>query len=85
LLFFASTLSITSCQKTPDQFPAELFLENERLRRQLDDAYHERDEFKKLYLEELARNVPQLTEDELAHAVAARPVIEILIQRLKKP
>ncbi len=71
--------------KTPDQLLAELFRENERLRRQLGDAYHERDEFKKLYLEELARNAPQLTEDELAHAVAARPVIEQLIRRLEKP
>ncbi len=70
--------------KTLDQMLAEMFRENERLRRQLQDAYHERDEIKKLYLEELARNAPEITEEDLKNAVPGRPFIEQLIQRLGK-
>jgi hypothetical protein len=69
--------------KTLDQLLAETYLENERLRRQLSDAYHERDEFKKMYLEELARNAPELTEEDIKNAIPARPFIEQLIQRLE--
>ena len=69
---------------TPDRLLAELQRENERLRRQLGDALHERDQFKALYLEELARNAPQLTAEDLAGAVPARSFIEQLIRRLEK-
>jgi len=70
--------------KTLDQMLAEMFRENERLRRQLEDAYHERDEIKKLYLEELARNAPEITEEDLKNAIPGRPFIEQLIQRLEQ-
>ena len=43
-----------------------MFRENERLRRQLADAYHERDQFKKLYLGEAAQNDPKLTAEDIA-------------------
>lgn len=69
---------------TPDQLLAEALRENERLRRQLADAYHERDEFKQLYLGEAARNDPKLTAEDIASAVPARPVIEQLIRRLEQ-
>lgn len=69
---------------TPPNPLAELVRENERLRRQLDAAQHERDAFKALYLGELAMNPPELTPEELATAVPARPFIEQLIRRLKK-
>jgi len=70
---------------TPDQLLAEMFRENERLRRQLADAYHERDQFKKLYLGEAAQNDPKLTAEDIANAVPARPIIEEVIRRLEKP
>jgi hypothetical protein len=63
---------------------AELLRENERLRQQLDSTQHERDAFKALYLGELAKIPPELTPEDLANAVPARPFIEQLIQRLEK-
>ncbi|MBP3957758.1 hypothetical protein J8F10_21105 [Gemmata sp. G18] len=69
---------------TPDQLLAELLRENERLRRQLDDAHAERDQFKTLYLGELARNATPLTAEDLASATPARPFIEQLVRRLEK-
>jgi hypothetical protein len=69
---------------TTDQFLAEMLRENERLRRQLEDAQHERDQIKKLYLETLSRHAEPLTPEDLAGAIPARPVIEQLIQRLEK-
>jgi hypothetical protein len=71
--------------KTLDQLLAEAQRENERLRRQLSDVYRERDEFKKLFLEELAQNTPEPTEDELKNSIPARPLIEQLITRLENP
>lgn len=70
--------------KTLDQLLAEMLRENERLRRQVEDARHERDEFKKLYLWELARNAEELTPEDIAQAVPARPLIEEAIKRLEK-
>ena len=69
---------------TTDQFLAELLRENERLRRQVEDAQHERDQFKSLLLSELSRNATELTEEDVAGALPARPFIEQLIQRLEK-
>ena len=69
---------------TTDQFLAELFRENERLRRQVEDARHERDQFKKLLLSELSRNATELTEEDIASAVPAGPFFDRLIQRLEK-
>lgn len=69
---------------SPDQLLAEMFRENERLRRQVADAQHERDTYKKYFLEELARNAPELTPEVIANAVPARPMIEQLIARLEK-
>ena len=70
---------------TPDQVMAELLRENERLRRQVEDARHERDQFKKLYLGELARHAIEPTPEEIANAVPARPIIEQLMRRLEQP
>jgi hypothetical protein len=71
--------------KTLDQLLAESLRENERLRRQVEDAHHERDMFKKYYLDELARNAPELTPEIIANAIPARPMIEQLIRRLENP
>lgn len=71
--------------KTPEQLLAEMLRENERLRRQLADAYHERDQFKKLYLGEASRTDPKLTAEDIANAIPARPYIEDLIRRLEQP
>ena len=71
--------------RTLDQLLVESLREIERLRRQVADAYHERDMFKQYYLEELARNAPELTAEDIANAVPARPVIEQLIRRLETP
>ena len=70
--------------RTPDQLLAEMFRENERLRRQVEDARHERDQFKKLLLGELARNATELTEEDIASAVPAGPFFDQLIRRLEK-
>jgi hypothetical protein len=69
---------------TTDQFLAEMMRENERLRRQLEDARHEREQIEKVYLEVLSLHAAPLTPEVLAGAVPARPVIEQLIQRLEK-
>ncbi len=70
--------------KTPGQLIAELVREVERLSRQVEDARHERDQYKKLYLGEVARNAVEPTPEEIAAAVPARPVFEALIRRLEK-
>lgn len=69
--------------KTPGQLIAELFRENERLSRQVDDARYERDQYKKLYLGALARTLPELTAEDIANAVPAEPIIEAHIRRLE--
>lgn len=69
---------------TPDQLLAEMFRENERLRRQVEDAQRERDQYKKLYLGELARNAEELTPEDIANAVPARPLFEQAIKRLEQ-
>jgi hypothetical protein len=69
---------------TLDQLLAEYQRENERLRRQVEDARHERDQIKKLYLQELARHVDPLTPEDLAGATPARPFIDELIAQLEK-
>lgn len=69
---------------TTDQFLAELLRENERLRRQVEDARHERDQFKKFLLAELGRHAEPLTPEDIAAAVPARPFIDQLIKRLEK-
>jgi hypothetical protein len=71
--------------KTLDQLLAEMFVENERLRRQLSDAHRERDEYKNLYLGELARTADQLTAEDIANSVPARPFMEKLIRELENP
>jgi uncharacterized protein YabN with tetrapyrrole methylase and pyrophosphatase domain len=71
-------------RKTLDQLLAESLRENERLRRQVEDAYHERDEYKKLYLGVLAEHAEELTPDDIARAVPARPLIEQAIKRLEQ-
>lgn len=70
---------------TLDQLLAEMLRENERLRRQVTDTQVERDQFKKLYLCEAARNDPELTANDIATAVPARPVIDEIIRRLEQP
>lgn len=69
--------------KPLNQLVAELFRENERLSRQVDDARYERDQYKKLYLGALARTLPELTEEDIANAVPAEPIIEAHIRRLE--
>jgi predicted Zn-dependent peptidase len=69
---------------TLDQLLAEMLRENERLRRQVEDARHERDEYKRLYLGELATHAEELTPDDVARAVPARPLIEQAIKRLEQ-
>ncbi len=78
-----SNFPLDQTPKTLDQLLAEMLRENERLRRQVADAQHERDVFKQYYLQELARNAPELTAEDIASAVPARPLIERAIQRLK--
>jgi hypothetical protein len=70
--------------KTTEQLLAELLRENERLRRQVADAREERDQFKQFYLEELARNAPEFTAEDVANAVPAIPLIEAAIKRLER-
>ncbi len=70
--------------KRLDQLLAESLRETERLRRQVADVQQERDQYKKYYLEELAKNAPELTPEDLANAVPARPLIEQAIKRLEK-
>jgi hypothetical protein len=69
---------------TPDQLLAEMLRENERLRRQVEDARHERDQYKKLYLGELARQAVEPTPEEIANAIPAAPVFEQLMRRLEQ-
>ena len=69
---------------TTDQFLAELLRENERLRRPVEDARHERDPFKSLLMSQLSRNATELTEEDIAGAVPAGPFFDRLIQRLEK-
>jgi hypothetical protein len=69
---------------TPDQLLAAMLRENERLRRQLADAQHERDEYKQLYLSELALHDEELTPEDIAHTVPALPLIEEAIKRLEQ-
>jgi hypothetical protein len=71
--------------KTPDELMADLLRDNERLRRQLQDMQRERDEYKQYYLWEMARNAPELTAEDLATAVPARPLFEEAIKRLEQP
>ena len=71
-------------RKTHDQLLAEMLRENERLRRQVADAQHERDEFKKLYLGELALHDVELTPEEIAQAVPAGPLFVQAIKRLEQ-
>ena len=75
--------------KSPEEIPpapsneqliADLVRENERLRRQVLDAQAERDQYKKLYLDEAAENDPELTAEDIATAIPARPFIEKLLQ-----
>jgi hypothetical protein len=69
---------------TPDQVLAELLRENERLSRQLDDARHERDQYKQFYLWELAEHAEELTAEQIANAVPAGPIFEAAIKRLEQ-
>ena len=78
-------LPLDPTPRTTEQFLADLLRENERLRRQLADARDERDQFKKLYLDEAAQNDPELTEEEIANSVPARPIIDELIRELELP
>jgi len=77
--------SLDPTPMTAEQVMAELLRENERLRRQVADAQEQRDQYKQFYLEELARNAPVITPDDIANAVPARPVFDELIRRLEKP
>jgi hypothetical protein len=70
---------------TPDQVMAELLRENESLRRRVADVEHERDFFKQLYNSEAAKNDPELTAEDIASAIPARPYLEQLIARLEQP
>lgn len=70
--------------KTHDQLIADLFRENERLQRQVEDARHERDQYKKMFLGELSRTATNLTAEDIAAAVPAEPFIAELIRRLEK-
>jgi hypothetical protein len=69
--------------KSLDQLLADMLRENERLRRQVEDARQERDEYKRLYLWEMARNAEKLTPEDLTSGVPARPLIEEAIKRLE--
>ena len=70
--------------RSSEQIMAELLRETERLRRQVTDAQEERDQFKQFYLEELARNAEDLTPQDIANAVPARPLIDAAIKRLEQ-
>lgn len=70
---------------THEQVIGELLRENERLRRQVEDAQRERDQYKQFYLWELAENDEELTPEDIANAVPARPLIEEAIKRLEQP
>ena len=50
----------------------------------MEDARHERDQYKMLYLEEMARHLVEPTPEEIAAAVPAEPFIVDLIRRLEK-
>jgi hypothetical protein len=78
------TSPLNPTPKSLDQLLAEMLRENERLRRQLADAHHERDEYKRLYLGELASHAEELTPDDVARAAPARPLIEQAIRRLEQ-
>lgn len=71
--------------KTLEQLLAEMLRENERLRRQIEDTQRERDQYKGLFLSQLARTVEtDLTAEDIANAVPAEPFLEDLIRRLEK-
>lgn len=61
---------------------AEAVREAERLRQQLAALAAERDEFKKLYLWELARNAPPVTQADIDSAVPLRPWLNEVIRDL---
>lgn len=71
--------------KRSDEVMGDLLRENERLRRQVSETARERDEFKSLYMWELARNADELTAEDLATAVPAMPMLEAAIKRLEQP
>lgn len=78
-------LSHDSTVMNLDKLLAESVREIERLRRQVQDAHHERDEYKKLYHWELARHAVEPTAEDIANAVPARPLIEQYIKQLEQP
>ena len=69
---------------TTDQLLAELFRENERLRRQVEDARHERDQFKKLLLSELSRNATELTEEDITGALPGSSLFQPLNESVEE-
>ncbi len=71
-------------QQTADELMAELFRENDRLRRQLADACQERDMYKKMYNGEVARNAILITKEDMANSIPARPFIGKLIKELEQ-
>jgi hypothetical protein len=70
--------------KTSDQVLADLLRETERLRREVADLRTERDQYRRLYLEEAAENDPELTAEDIANSVSARPVIDAMIEELAR-
>jgi hypothetical protein len=57
--------------------------ELERLRQQVVAVSAERDQFKQLYLGEIARNAPEVTQADLNNAVPVGPWFEEFLQRLE--
>ena len=57
--------------------------EAEQLRQQVAELAAERDQYKKLYLVELARNVPDLTQADLDAAVPTGPWFNEFLKRLE--
>jgi phage shock protein A len=57
--------------------------ELERLRQQVAAVSAERDQFKQLYLGEIARNAPEVTQDDLDKAIPGGPWFEEFLKRLE--
>lgn len=62
--------------------PDDLAAENARLRQQLAEVTEERDILHRAVLKQLARNVPPLTEEDMASAIPSGPWLEEFLDRI---
>jgi hypothetical protein len=63
--------------------PDDLTAENARLRQQLAEVTEERDILHRAVLKQLARNVPPLTEEDMASAIPSGPWLEEFVKRIQ--